>query len=280
MEELYQEHLASSTSTINDWLIKLKDFAWGFLLLVAYLILCFFLFKILVALAKKIITFSKVEKLDQIYDKIDFLRKNNIQIKVGDIILVLFKAFLFLVFLIVGADLFGMNGVTKMVNDLLSYLPKLASAVLIILAGIYIANWIKQKMIIALSFVENASAARILINVVVAGFILFFILMGLNQAGIDTTLITSNISVIIGGFVASIALAFGFGAKDVVREVVFAYYMRKNLNSNKKIRIVNENIVGHVVSIDNINAKIKKEDGTIVLIPIKKLVDSNIEFLD
>ena len=135
-------------------------------------------------------------------------------------------------------------------------------------------------MIIALSFVENASAARILINVVVTGFILFFILMGLNQAGIDTTLITSNISVIIGGFVASIALAFGFGAKDVVREVVFAYYMRKNLNSNKKIRIVNENIVGHVVSIDNINAKVKKEDGTIILIPIKKLVDSNIEFLD
>jgi len=280
MEELYQEHLADSTSTINEWLIKLKDFAWGFLLLIAYLVLCFFLFKILTALAKKIISFSKVEKLDQMYEKIDFLQKNNIKIKVGDIILVLFKAFLFLVFVIVGADLFGMNGVTKMVNDLLSYLPKLASAVLIILAGIYIANWIKQKMVIALSFVENTSAARILINVIVSAFVLFFILMGLNQAGIDTSLITSNISVIIGGFVASIALAFGLGAKDVVREVVYAYYMRKNLSSNKKIKIVSENIQGHVISIDNINAKIKKEDGTIVLIPIKKLVDSNIEFLD
>lgn len=280
MEELYQEHLANSTSTINEWLIKLKDFAWDCLLLLVYLIICYFLFKILVLFAKKIIKLSKVEKLDHMYEKIDFLRKNNIQIKVGNIILVLFKAFLFLIFVIIGADLFGMNGVTNMVNELLAYLPKLASGVLIILAGVFIANWIKQKMTTALSFVENTSATTILINVIVAGLILFFVLMGLNQAGIDTTLITSNINVIIGGFVAAIALAFGLGAKDVVKEIMFAYYLRKNLSSDRKVRITGENIEGNVISIDNINAKIKKTDGTVVMIPIKKLVDSNIEFLD
>jgi|SRR5690606_1696341 len=280
MEELYQEHLANSTSTINEWLIKLKDFAWDCLLLLVYLIVCYLLFKILVLFAKKIIKLSKIEKLDHMYEKIDFLRKNNIQIKVGNIILVLFKAFLFLIFVIIGADLFGMNGVTNMVNELLAYLPKLASSVLIILAGVFIANWIKQKMTTALSFVENTSAITILINVIVTGLILFFVLMGLNQAGIDTTLITSNISVIIGGFVAAIALAFGLGAKGVVKEIMFAYYLRKNLSSDRKVRITSENIEGNVISIDNINAKIKKTDGTVVMIPIKKLVDSNIEFLD
>lgn len=280
MEELYQEHLANSTSTINEWLIKLKDFAWDCLLLLVYLIVCYLLFKILVLFAKKIIKLSKIEKLDHMYEKIDFLRKNNIQIKVGNIILVLFKAFLFLIFVIIGADLFGMNGVTNMVNELLAYLPKLASGVLIILAGVFIANWIKQKMTTALSFVENTSAITILINVIVTGLILFFVLMGLNQAGIDTTLITSNISVIIGGFVAAIALAFGLGAKGVVKEIMFAYYLRKNLSSDRKVRITSENIEGNVISIDNINAKIKKTDGTVVMIPIKKLVDSNIEFLD
>src|SRR5690606_37629112 len=280
MNEIYQEHLADSTSTINEWLIKLKDFAWDCLLLLAYLIVCYFLFKILIIFAKKIIKISKVEKLDNVYEKIDFLRKNNVQIKFGNIILVLFKAFLFLIFVIIGADLFGMSGVTNMVNKLLAYLPRLASGVLIILAGIFIANWIKQKMVIALSFIENSSATTILINIIVAGLILFFVLMGLNQAGIDTTLITSNISVIIGGFVAAIALAFGLGAKDVVREIMFAYYLRKNLSSDKKIRVVNENIEGKIISVDNINVKIRKTDDVIVMIPVKKLVDSNIEFID
>lgn len=280
MNEIYQEHLADSTSTINEWLIKLKDFAWDCLLLLAYLIVFYFLFKILIIFAKKIIKISKVEKLDNVYEKIDFLRKNNVQIKFGNIILVLFKAFLFLIFVIIGADLFGMSGVTNMVNELLAYLPKLASGVLIILAGIFIANWIKQKMVIALSFIENSSATTILINIIVAGLILFFVLMGLNQAGIDTTLITSNISVIIGGFVAAIALAFGLGAKDVVREIMFAYYLRKNLSSDKKIRVVNENIEGKIISVDNINVKIRKTDDVIVMIPVKKLVDSNIEFID
>ena len=280
MEEIYQEHLADSTSTINEWLIKLKNFAWDCLLLLVYLIVCYLLFKVLIIFAKKIIKISKVEKLDNIYEKIDFLRKNNIQIKFGNIILVLIKAFLFLIFVIIGADLFGMNGVTNMVNELLAYLPKLTSGVLIILAGVFIANWIKQKMVIALSFIENSSATTILINIIVAGLILFFVLMGLNQAGVDTTLITSNISVIIGGFVAAIALAFGLGAKDVVKEIMFAYYLRKNLSSDRKIRIVNENIEGKIVSVDNINAKIRKTDGVIVMIPVKKLVDSNIEFID
>lgn len=280
MNEIYQEHLADSTSTINEWLIKLKDFAWDCLLLLAYLIVFYFLFKILIIFAKKIIKISKVEKLDNVYEKIDFLRKNNVQIKFGNIILVLFKAFLFLIFVIIGADLFGMSGVTNMVNELLAYLPKLASGVLIILAGIFIANWIKQKMVIALSFIENSSATTILINIIVAGLILFFVLMGLNQAGIDTTLITSNISVIIGGFVAAIALAFGLGAKDVVREIMFAYYLRKNLSSDKKIRVVNENIEGKIISVDNINVKIRKTDDVIVMLPVKKLVDSNIEFID
>ena len=280
MDEFYEKHLANSTSTINEWLLKIKDFAWDFLALIAYLVVCYFIFKLLIVFAKKLLSLTKVDKLDQMYEKIDFLKKNNIQIKVGTIIITLFKAFLFLVFVIVGADIFGMHGVTNMVNDLLAYLPKLASGILIILAGIFIANWIKQKLTASLSFVENASAANILVSVVVAGLMLFFILMGLNQAGIDTTLITSNISVIIGGFVAAFALAFGFGAKDVVKEIVFSYYLRKNLNSDQKVKIVNENIEGKIISVDNINAKVRKTDGTVVMIPIKKLVDSNIEFID
>ncbi len=280
MDELYEKHLANSTSTINDWLLKIKDFAWDFLALIAYLVICYFIFKLSIVFAKKLLSLTKVDKLDQMYEKIDFLNKNNIQIKVGAIIITLFRAFLFLIFVIIGADIFDMQGVTDMVNDLLAYLPKLASGILIILAGIFIANWIKQKLSASLSFVENTSAANVLVSVVVTGLMLFFILMGLNQAGIDTSLITSNISVIIGGFVAAFALAFGFGAKDVVKEIVFSYYLRKNLNSDQKVKIVNENIEGKIISVDNINAKIKKSDGTVVMIPIKKLVESNIEFID
>src|SRR5690606_39783745 len=93
-------------------------------------------------------------------------------------------------------------------------------------------------------------------NVLVFGIILFFSLMGLNQAGIDTTLITNNISIILGVVFASMALSFGLGSKDIVKGILYSYYLRKNIQIGDKIRIESEDDVGALVDIDNIKVRI------------------------
>src|SRR5690606_7866472 len=143
-----------------------------------------------------------------------------------------------------------------------------------------LANKVKQWLSNILKLLGNNSGSIVISNVLVFGIILFFSLMGLNQAGIDTTLITNNISIILGVIFASIALSFGLGSKDIVKEILYSYYLRKNIQIGDKIRIESEGIFGTLVVIDNINVRILTENGTIILYPIKKFVLLKIEILN
>ncbi len=279
MQDFYDEYLSSSSVVLDSWFSSLKVMLWDFILLLLFIIICWLIFKIIVSLANKFLKITRIERLNELYEKIEVLKKINVTINFQKIIVTILKVFLLLIFIIVGADLFNFPGVTKIVNDVISYIPKLISAIAIILIGFYIANWIKQWLSKALTILGNNSGAKIISNFVVGGFILFFILMGLNQAGIDTTLITNNISIILGVIFASMALSFGLGSKDIVKEILYSYYLRKSVQIGDKIRIEAGNVEGILISIDNINVKISTNRG-IVLYPIKKFVTLKIEILN
>ncbi len=279
MQDFYDEYLSSSSVVLDSWFSSLKVMLWDFILLLLFIIICWLIFKIIVSLANKFLKITRIERLNELYEKIEVLKKINVTINFQKIIVTILKVFLLLIFIIVGADLFNFPGVTKVVNDVISYIPKLISAIAIILIGFYIANWIKQWLSKALTILGNNSGAKIISNFVVGGFILFFILMGLNQAGIDTTLITNNISIILGVIFASMALSFGLGSKDIVKEILYSYYLRKSVQIGDKIRIEAGNVEGILISIDNINVKISTNRG-IVLYPIKKFVTLKIEILN
>jgi len=242
MNNILEDYLSDSSRIIDNWLGHFKIMVWDFLLMIFYILICWLLFKLILKVSARILKVTRIQHLNNLYDKIDILKKVNVSIDFQKIILTLIKFFLLLIFIVIGADLFNMPGVTKVVNDAIAYLPKLISAIAIILVGFYIANWCKQKMTIFLEILGNSSAAKIISNFLVFGITLFFLLMGLNQAGIDTTLITNNISIILGVIFASIALSFGLGSKDIVKEILYSYYIRKSVSIGDKIRIEDCNV--------------------------------------
>ena len=279
MNDFYNEYFGSSSAVLDVWLNNIKVMLWDFLLLVLYVIVCWLLSKVLTNILNRFLNIAKIDKLNALYEKIDILKRLNLKIDFKKIIISIFKLFLLLIFVIVGADLFNFPGVTRVVNDIIAYLPRLISAIAIILIGFYIANRIKLWLGKILNIIGSNSGTNIISNVVVFGFILFFTLMGLNQAGIDTTLITDNISIILGVVFFSIALSFGLGSKDIVKEILYSYYLRKSVQVGDKIRIEDGKVEGTLVSIDNINVKILSREGYI-LYPIKKFVTLKIEVLN
>ena len=60
--------------------------------------------------------------------------------------------------------------------------------------------------------------------------LLFFIILiftsvtALNQAGIDTAIITSNITLILGALLLAFAIAFGIGANRIVTDLLKTFY--------------------------------------------------------
>lgn len=279
IDDFYNEYIYSSTAVIDTWIISAKNMLWNVLLLLLYIIICWLLFKLITNTLDKFLKLLKVDKLNNLYQKIDILNNFNLKIDFKKIIITLIKCFLLLIFVIIGADIFNLSGVTKVVNEIIAYLPRLITAIIIILVGIYVANQVKIRIHNFLTVFSSNIVTTIITNVLVFGIVLFFTLMGLNQANIDTTLFTNNISIILGVIFASVALSFGLGSKDIVKEILYSYYLRKSLQIGDEIKIGTDNVQGTLISIDNINVKIATSTG-IVLYPIKKMVALKLEIIN
>lgn len=279
MNNIYNEYFGNSSILLDTWFSSLKSMLWNLILLVIYVVICWLFLKFATKAVFRFLKLTKIEKLNRLYDKIEILKKVDFRIDFQKIIITLIRFVLLLIFVVIGADLFNFPGVTKLVNDMIAYLPRLISAIIIILFGFYLANKVKVWMQKLFSILGGGSGVNIITNVVVFGFVLFFVLMGLNQAGIDTTLITNNISIILAVVFSSIALSFGLGSKDIVREILYSYYLRKSVNVGDKVIIEEDNVEGMIVSIDNINVKIHSSNG-LILYPIKKFVTLKIEVIN
>ncbi len=280
MNDFYDTYLGTSSVVLDSWFNGIKAMLYDFFMLIVYLLVCWLIYKVTINISQRLLKVTKINQLNALYEKIDVLKKLNLKIDFQKLFLTIIKLFLILIFVVIGADIFNLPGVTQVVNDIIAYLPKLISAIGIILLGFYLANKVKQWISSILNLLGSNSGSMVISNVLVFGIILFFSLMGLNQAGIDTTLITNNISIILGVVFASMALSFGLGSKDIVKEILYSYYLRKNIQIGDKIRIKSEDVVGTLVTIDNINVRILTEDGTIILYPIKKFVLLKIEILN
>lgn len=280
MNDFYDTYLGTSSVVLDSWFNGIKAMLYDFFMLIVYLLVCWLIYKVTINICQRLLKVTKINQLNALYEKIDVLKKLNLKIDFQKLFLTIIKLFLILIFVVIGADIFNLPGVTQVVNDIIAYLPKLISAIGIILLGFYLANKVKQWISSILNLLGSNSGSMVISNVLVFGIILFFSLMGLNQAGIDTTLITNNISIILGVVFASMALSFGLGSKDIVKEILYSYYLRKNIQIGDKIRIKSEDVVGTLVTIDNINVRILTEDGTIILYPIKKFVLLKIEILN
>ena len=101
----------------------------------------------------------------------------------------------------------------------------------------------------------------------------FVTITALNQAGIDTDIITSNFTMILGAFLFAIALGFGLGSREVFADVLKMFYTRKNYMVGDKISI--GDLEGTIEAIDNITLTLKTKDGKVV-IPIDDVVSNRV----
>jgi small-conductance mechanosensitive channel len=82
--------------------------------------------------------------------------------------------------------------------------------------------------------------------------ITFFVsITALNQAGVDTEIITSNFSLVLGAFLLAFSLALGLEAKEIVGDLLSTFYTRKRLQVGDSIRL--KDIEGRIEVLDHIS---------------------------
>lgn len=231
--------------------------------------------KIVVFILKRILTYAKVDKLTTLINERDIFGKTDINLNITKVIVGFVKWILFLVFLIVAADIMNWGIVSTEIGNLLRYLPRLFSAIALFMVGLYIANFVK-KAVKGVFDSFDLSGAKTLSKLVFYVIAIIVTITALNQAGIDTEIITNNLTIILGAFLASFALAFGLGARTVIGKLLNSFYTRKNLRVGQTIHYKGRR--GTIETISNVTLTFRAEDSNrVILVPINDIVENEVE---
>jgi Conserved TM helix len=126
---------------------------------------------------------------------------------------------IFMVFATMGIDALAIPGAPGATGVLMRFLPRLLSALLILVVGWLTANFLGQATLIA-AVNSGVVQARLLARATRWIVLLFAIATALTEIGIGRDMVLIAFGTLFGGIVAALALAFGLGGRHVAREIL------------------------------------------------------------
>ena len=240
----------------------------------AFIVIIFgwIIIKVVTFILKRIFKAIKLDKASEKINEAKLFGDADIKIDLPKIIVTFIKVLLWLVFIIVASDIMGLTIISTEIANLLRYLPVLLSAMIIFMIGLFLAKTIKETIVKVFDSI-GLGGGKLLGNVLFYLIIIFVSITALNQAGIDTQIITNNFTIVLGAFLLAIALALGLGSREIVGDLLRTFYSRKIYEVGDKVKI--GDLQGTVIGIDNISMILKTKTGKVV-IPIKKVVEKTV----
>lgn len=126
---------------------------------------------------------------------------------------------IFLFFASAGVDAVALPGAHSATGLLLAFLPPLFAALLILVAGWLLANFLSQSILIA-AVNARLPEARLLARAAHWAVILFAIATALTHLGIGKEMVLVAFGITFGGLVLALALAFGLGGRAIAAEIL------------------------------------------------------------
>ena len=228
--------------------------------------------KLAVRIIKKVLTLAKADKLDETINEIEIIEGKKLSFNTIKIVSVFVKWLIYIMLLIMASDILGLQIISQEISNFLGYLPRLFAALIIFIVGLFLANLVKNGLKSLFESME-ISGSKIISQIVFFILLIFISITALNQAGVNTEIITNNITMILASFLLAFALALGLGAQKVVGDLLRTFYARKTYEIGQIIEF--NNITGEIIAIDGISVTIKTTKGKFV-IPIKDVVESQV----
>ncbi|GJL54849.1 MAG: hypothetical protein NPIRA02_19810 [Nitrospirales bacterium] len=197
------------------------------------------------------------------------LQKFGISKSLNHIIGTLIYYIVLLVFFISASEVLGLTVVLDTLNSFIAYVPHVLGAFLILVIALYIAKVIK----------DGATSASTNMNVVYAGalssfleilIIGFGIVMALTELGLDMTVFTANITVMIAGFVLAMALSIGLGSRTIMANVLARYYIAQLYHVGDEVILAGEK--GIIRKVTPVSVVIQTEHEETLHIPNDQII--------
>lgn len=243
------------------------------------LLLGILIIRLLTRFLRRLLKRTGVDKFaDNTINKIDFLSSNNIRVVPSSLIAKILYYFLLLIVIVAATDFLQMPAVSALMSNAIAYIPSLVTALLLLLVGLFIADFVQDIALAALKSL-NVPAAKFVASMIFCFILLNVLMLALEQAKINTSFITSNLSIILGGIVFAFAIGYGLASKDVMANHIGYFYNRKKIRIGDQVVI--DDKAGTVIQIDNTSMTLLSEEkDRKIIIPLSNLNVSAVEIID
>ena len=239
---------------------------------IGYVLFAWVFIKVFLYLIRKILVKTNLDQWSEKLSETKIFGDSTINIVFTKAILGVLKWFLVLIFIMAGAGIFGITAVSEGLKSFFAYLPKLITALGIFVIGVYLGTVVKKAIHSMFKSLE-INGGNLIGNIAFYLIVIFLSITALDQAGVDTSVIKQNLTLVIGSILLAFTIAFGLGARDAVTRLLFGYYSRRNIEIGSVLQM--KDVEGVVIAIDNICVTLKTDSGKIIL-PIKEVVDSKV----
>ena len=162
------------------------------------------------------------------------------------------------VFAVAAVEMLGLPVLAEWVGELGALLPRLFLGGLIIVAGL-LAGALARDAASAAARAGGIDRAEFLGRAAQAAVVVTAIVTGLDQVGVDSRFLTAMVAVIVGGALGGTALAFAFGARTEVSNLVAMHYVRQVYRTGQLIRL--GSVRGRIRAFTTTTVVLATEDG-------------------
>ncbi|MEA1876756.1 MAG: mechanosensitive ion channel [Bacteroidota bacterium] len=222
----------------------------------------------------------KLSRFDQFSDKIkfsEFLAKSSVTVTPSKLVSKFIYWILILFVIVTASDTMGWSAVSKEISKLIGYLPNLLISIIIFVTGSYIATFIRN-LIKGATGSLGISSGKLISSVVFYLIIIVVTLTALEQLGINTYIISSNLLIISGAILLTAAISYGFASKELLSNILASFFSRKTFSIGKTIEF--DGAKGKIIAVNNISVTIENEKGEKFVIPSHLLISNRVKMYD
>lgn len=126
-----------------------------------------------------------------------------------------------LVVILLASTALGLESINTMFGTMLSYIPTLIAAIVIVILGMIVGEFVRALVLASAGGVEGVPT---LAKVAKAAVVVIAIFMALTQLGVASELVTAAFTLILGAIALAAGLAFGLGNQKLAGEITRRWY--------------------------------------------------------
>lgn len=233
--------------------------------------------KVIAGIVSKVLRTMKFDVFANRIQLSDYLEKANVKLSPSQLIGKVVYWILLLLVLISASDTLGWDRVSNEISRLLGFLPNLFIALMFFVIGTYIAAFIRDVIKGATSSI-GISSGKMISNVVFYFLFVVVTITALEQAGLDTTLITSNLLLIIGTVLLAAGISYGIASKDVLSNILAGFFSRRTFHEGQIIEV--DGVRGKIIETSNISITIRSSEKEKIIIPTHELIVNKVKIIE